>query len=92
MGQQIEASSDTGGCMSALRHISDDYLKRKHPLPILAQLIFFGPPRPLQRSDASLLWPKGTDCIIGPRAIVIPASLCKMKARDGSTVLAEICT
>ena len=92
-GQQIEASSDTGGCMSALRHISDDYLKRKHPLPILAQLIFFGP---LARFNEAMLAYYGRkvqyDCIIGPRAIVIPASLCKMKARDGSTVLAEICT
>ena len=32
------------------------------------------------------------DRIIGPRAIVIPASLCKMKAKDGSAALAEICT
>ena len=79
--------------MSALRHISNDYLKRKHPLPIFAQLIFLAP---LARFNEAILAYHGRrgqyNCIIGPRAIAIPASLCKMKARDGSTVLAEICT
>ena len=78
--------------MSALRHISDDYLERKPPLPILAQIIFLAP---LARFNEAMLAYYGRRghyyCIIGPRAIVIPASLCKMKAVDGSTILAEIC-
>ena len=51
---------------------------------------------PLARFNEAMLACYGRrgqyDCIIGPRAIVIPASLCKIKARDGSTVLAEIFT